>query len=71
MSDLYEIRIRGGLGDKERAQLADALRDFEACETVMRAQIADQAELRGVLARLSEFGCELIAARRVSPGSQP
>jgi hypothetical protein len=67
VSDLYEIRIRGGLSDDERAQLADAVRDFEPCETVMRAQIADQAELRGILARLADFGCELIAAGPVSP----
>jgi len=64
--DLYEIRIRGGLSDAKRDRLADTVGTFEPCETVMRGPIADQAELRGVLARLTELGCELIAVRPIT-----
>ena len=67
MDDVYEIRIRGALSDAVAAQLADALRAFEPTETVLRGRVADQAELRGVLARLQELGCELLEARRLSP----
>jgi hypothetical protein len=67
VGELYEIRIRGGMSDDTRSRLADTVGTFEPSETVMRGQIADQAELRGVLARLQELGCELIAARRISP----
>jgi hypothetical protein len=67
MPELYEIRIRGGLSDATRSSLADAIGGLEPAETVMRAPIADQAQLRGIIARLHELGCELIAARPISP----
>jgi hypothetical protein len=63
----YEIRVRGSLSDATRAHLADTVRMFEPAETVLRGRVADQAELRGVLARLQELGCELLEARRVTP----
>ena len=67
MTDVYEIRIRGALSDKVVAELADTLRAFAPTETVLRGPVVDQAELRGVLARLQEVGCELLEARRLSP----
>ncbi len=67
MDDVYEIRIRGVLTDAVAGELADALRTFAPTETVLRGHVADQAELRGVLARLQELGCELLEARRLSP----
>jgi hypothetical protein len=67
VADVYEIRIRGALSDAVVRQLADRVRAFEPTETVLRGQVADQAELRGVLARLQELGCELLEARRLSP----
>ena len=67
MDDIYEIRIRGVLTDAVAGELADALRAFAPTETVLRGHVADQAELRGVLARLQELGCELLEARRLSP----
>jgi hypothetical protein len=63
----YEFRVRGSLSDAKRAHLADVVRAFEPSETVLRGRVADQAELRGVLARLQELGCELLEARRVTP----
>jgi hypothetical protein len=63
----YEIRVRGPLSDAMRAHLADSVRMFVPAETLLRGRVADQAELRGVLARLQELGCELLEARRVTP----
>jgi hypothetical protein len=63
----YEIRIRGVLDDDARARLADTLHDFAPAETVLRGHVADQAQLRGILARLHELGCELLEARPVTP----
>jgi hypothetical protein len=67
VDDIYEIRIRGVLTDAVAGELADALRAFAPTETVLRGHVADQAELRGVLARLQELGCELLEAKRLSP----
>lgn len=69
MDDVYEIRIRGALSDAVAGELADALRAFAPTETILRGNVTDQAELRGVLARLQELGCELLEARRLSPRS--
>jgi hypothetical protein len=69
VTDVYEIRIRGALSDAVASELADTLRAFAPTETVLRGQVVDQAELRGVLARLQELGCELLEARRLSPRS--
>jgi hypothetical protein len=70
VDDLYEIRVRGPLSDAVAAELADALRAFAPTETVLRGRVVDQAELRGVLARLQELGCELLEARRLSPRTE-
>ncbi|MCW2982684.1 MAG: hypothetical protein JWR63_254 [Conexibacter sp.] len=67
MDDAYEIRIRGSLSDAVRSELADNVRAFESTETVLRGRVADQAELRGILARLEELGCDLLEARRLTP----
>jgi hypothetical protein len=67
VDELYEIRIRGALDDGARARLSDGLRGFEPAETVLRGRVGDQAELRGILARLQELGCELLEARPVTP----
>ena len=67
MDDIYEIRVRGALTDAVAGELADSLRAFAPTETVLHGHVADQAELRGVLARLQELGCELLEARRLSP----
>jgi hypothetical protein len=67
VADAYEIRIRGSLSDSVRDALAQDVRGFEPIETVLRGQVVDQPELRGVLARLEELGCELVEARRLTP----
>jgi len=61
----YEIRIAGVLP-------AEALLDFERLsasvepvETVVHGPIQDQAALNGLLARLEEFGVQVLEIRRL------
>jgi hypothetical protein len=66
MSLLYEIRIRGRVGE----HLAEALglaTVVEPADTVLRGPVADQEDLHGILARLQEMGLELIEIRRLPP----
>lgn len=60
-----EIRIRGRLDDPALRRFADAYGDVTVAETVLRGEIADQAELHGILARLQDLGCELLEVRRL------
>jgi len=39
---------------------------LEPSETVLRARLADQAELQGTLARLQEQGLELLEVKRIT-----
>ena len=66
MSLIYEIRIKGRVGD----HLADALglaTVVEPVDTVLRGPVADQEDLHGILARLQEMGLELIEIRQLPP----
>ena len=69
-SSYYEIRVSGVLP-------AEALLDFdrltasvEPVETVLHGPIRDQAALNGLLARLEEFGVQVLEIRRLH-GSDP
>jgi hypothetical protein len=61
----YRIRVEGRLSDA----LCGALEDFTAsvapAETVLRAEMRDQAELQGLLERIQTLGLELIEVRRL------
>jgi hypothetical protein len=63
----YEIRIKGRLSDS----MTDALEGFTAAvkpaETIVRGELRDQAELRGVLDQIGSLGLELIEVRRLPP----
>ncbi len=64
MTIYYEIRIAGVVPP-------DALRGFEqlaadqATETMVRGPLPDQAALAAFLARLEEFGADVIEIRRL------
>jgi hypothetical protein len=64
--DLYEFRIRGRLDDAGARRLAEFHGTLEPSETVLRARLADQAELQGTLARLQEQGLELLEVKRIT-----
>jgi hypothetical protein len=59
-----EIRIRGRLDDAALARFADVYGHVEVVETVIRGDVADQAELHGVLDRLQDEGATLLEVRR-------
>ena len=64
MSLIYEIRIRGRVGD----HLADALglaTVVEPADTVLRGPVADQEDLHGMLGRLQDMGLELVEIRQL------
>ena len=66
MSFLYEIRIKGRVGE----HIADALglaTVIEPADTVLRGPVADQEDLHGILARLQDMGLELIEIRQLPP----
>jgi hypothetical protein len=64
---LYQIRLRGVLGDS----LLGAFPTFEVAasggETILSGEIPDQAALHGVLAQVESLGLELIGVQQVSP----
>ena len=62
----YEFRIRGRLDDEHARRLAEFHGSLEPSETVLRARLADQAELQGTLARLQEQGFELLEVKRIT-----
>jgi hypothetical protein len=59
-----EIRIRGRLDDAALARLGDAYGRVEVRETVLGGDVADQAQLHGLLDLLQDLGCELLEVRK-------
>jgi len=66
-SALYEIRVRGRLGDTVVQSFTGLTATREDGETVLRGAIRDQAELHDVLEQIDGFGLELLEVRRVEP----
>jgi hypothetical protein len=67
--EIYEIRVRGHLG--ELMLSAFPVLSAEVCgpDTVLRGPIRDRATLRGVLAQLDSMHLELIELRRLPRGA--
>lgn len=68
MDASYEIRLRGRLDQRWSAALGGA--DVSAGPsgtTVVRAHVADQAALHGLLARVRDLGLPLLSVVRVEP----
>ncbi len=66
--DWYEIRLQGRL-DPRWASWFDGM-SVGACAdgtTLIRGQVADQAALHGLLARLRDLGLPLLSVARVEP----
>jgi hypothetical protein len=66
MSLIYEIRIKGRVGD----HLADALgltTVIEPVDTVLRGPVTDQEDLHVILSRLQDMGLELVEIRQLPP----
>jgi hypothetical protein len=62
----YEIVVRGRLSRRyERAFYGVTLVPREG-QTTLRAEVADQSQLYGLLNRLRDFGIELISVNAIS-----
>lgn len=58
------------MGGSALAGFEDMEAAIRPAETVLRGEVADQAQLHGLLERIQLLGLELIEIRRVSP-SEP
>ncbi len=65
MSDIYEIRVRGHLGQRwARYFEGMQIESLENGETRLCGQVADQAALHSLLARIWDLGLTLVLVRQ-------
>ena len=69
-SSYYEIRVSGTLPPETLLDFDQLSASVEPVETVVHGQIQDQAALNGLLARLEEFGVQVLEIRRLH-GTDP
>jgi hypothetical protein len=66
MSDTYELRVKGHLGDRWSHDLGGlAVRQQQDGTTVLTGSIVDQAALHGVIIRIRDLGLPLLSVRRI------
>jgi hypothetical protein len=64
---LYQIRVRGQLGQTIRSAFPALRARVDGGDTVLTGMLADQAAVYGVLAEAEALGLELIEVRRLPP----
>jgi hypothetical protein len=69
MGSEYEVRLHGIVS--ARALEALCVEHEMQAETVLRGVMQDQAALLGLLARISDFGLDLVDVRQVQHRDQP
>lgn len=62
---IYEIVLRGERGPAVQSEFEDLEVVVGEGRTVLRGDLPDQAAVYGVLARIEDFGLELVALRRL------
>ena len=62
---IYEIRVRGHLGQTVLLGFAELQAETDGEDTVLEGRLPDQAALHGVLAQIEGLGLELLEVRRV------
>ena len=67
-SSYYEIRVSGTLPPEALLDFERLSASVEPVETVVHGPIQDQAALNGLLARLEEFGVQVLEIRRLHGG---
>jgi hypothetical protein len=71
----YEIRVAGTVPDDAVAEFADIHVSTTDVTTVLSGDLADQAALLGMLARLRALGLDVVEVRRIlrptEPSSEP
>jgi len=69
-AQLYQIRVRGRLGQTIRAAFPALRARVDGGDTVLTGVLADQPAVYGVLAEAEALGLELIEVRRL-PSDEP
>jgi hypothetical protein len=64
----YQIVVEGELSDRFVATFGDMRLERDAGRTSLTGEIADQAQLHGLLARVAELGLALVSFGPVVPG---
>jgi hypothetical protein len=64
----YQIVVDGELSDRFVATFGDMRLERDAGRTTLTGEIADQAQLHGLLARVAELGLTLVSFGPVMPG---
>ncbi len=64
---MYEIVVRGEAGPAVRSEFDDLVLSVGDGETTLRGDLADQPAIFGVLARVQDFGLELVEVRQLGP----
>ena len=64
----YEIVVRGRLSRRYECAFDGVTLVPRNGQTTLRAELADQAQLYGLLNRLRDFGIELVSVNAVSQG---
>jgi hypothetical protein len=67
----YEIRVSGPLPDEAEGELEDVRVTTTDISTVLTGELADQAALLGLLARLRALGLDVVEVRRVLTPTTP
>lgn len=67
----YEIRVSGALPDDAAAEFGDVHVLATDVTTVLSGDLADQAALLGLLARLRRLGLNVVEVRRVLRAAPP
>jgi len=70
-AQLYQIRVRGRLGQTIRAAFPALRARVDGGDTVLTGVLADQAAVYGVLAEAEALGLELIEVRRLLSDEPP
>ena len=58
----YRLTVEGELSDRMRSAFAGMTLTRERGNTVLSGSVRDQAELQGLLSRVSDFGLTLLSA---------
>lgn len=66
----YRIVVRGRLGERFASVFDGMAMEPQNGDTLIVGTIADQAQLHGVLARLRDFGLELVQLEQVDGSAQ-
>lgn len=62
---VYEIRLRGHLGENMRSAFPGLVAETQGHDTVLRGPLTDQSALYGVLGQVEGLGLELLELRRL------